>query len=60
MEKKLEYTHDKLCFKNSGKTTTLRGDVVKMITDYKFVTSDLPNAKLIIGNVDEMHFEIHS
>ena len=50
---------DNLVFKNYGKSFTLRGDVLKMITDFKFETSDLPDAKLIIDFRDEIRFDIH-
>ena len=50
---------DKLVFKTSGKIFTLRGDVLKMITDYKFITTDSRDAKLIIDFMEEMHFDIH-
>ena len=51
---------DKVVFQNTGKIFTLRGDVLKMITDYIFITADSPDAKLIIDIIDEMHFDIRS
>ena len=51
---------EKLVFKNSGKTFTLRCDVLKKITDYKFNTTDSPDAKLIMDFMDAMHFDIRS
>ena len=51
---------NKLVFKNSGKNFTLRGDALKMITDYKFKTTDSPDAKLIIDMMDEIFFDIRS
>ena len=52
VEKVTKYD-DEIVFKNSGKIFTLRGDVLKMLTDYKFNTSNWPNAKLIIDYRDE-------
>ena len=42
--KKITIKGDKLVFKESGRIFTLRGDVLKMITDYKFNTTDSPDA----------------
>ena len=57
---KVTTCEDKLVFKITGKIFTLSGDVLKMITDYKFNRRDSPDAKLIIDNMDEIRFEIHS
>ena len=57
---KVTIYEDKLLFKNSGKFFTLRCDVLKMVTDYKFKTTDSLDAKLIINILDEMHFDFHS
>ena len=51
---------DKLVFKICGKVISLKGDVLKKITDYQFNTTDSPDAKLIIDIMEEMHFDIHS
>ena len=51
---------DKLVFKKNGKIFTLRGYVLKMITEYKFNTTESPDAKLIIDITDEMHFVTNS
>ena len=51
---------DKLVFKKSVEIFTLRGDVLKKITDYKFITTDSPDAKQIIDTLDEMHSDIIS
>ena len=39
---------DKLVFERSGKVLTLRGDVLKMITDYNFESTHSPDTKQII------------
>ena len=49
-----------LVFKNSAKIFTLRGDVLKKITDYIFNTKDSTEAKLFMDLVGEMHSSIHS
>ena len=36
----------------------MRSDVLKMITDYNFNEIDSPDTKVIIGSMDEMHFDI--
>ena len=51
---------DNLVFKNNGKIFTLRGDVLKTITEYKVNKTDSPDAKLIIDTMDELHLDIHS
>ena len=51
---------DKLVFKNSGKNFTLKGEDLKMISDYKFITTDSWDAKLIIDSLDEIRFDIHA
>ena len=48
---------DMLVFKKSVKFVTLRGDSLKMMTDFIFNTTDSPDAKLIITFMDEMHFD---
>ena len=50
----------KLVCENSGDFSTLRGDVLKNVTECKINISDSPDAKLIIDNSDEIHFDIHS
>ena len=50
----------KLVFKNSGEILTLRGDVLKKVTEYKINISDSPDAKIFIDNSDEMQFDILS
>ena len=57
---KITIYDDKLVFKSSGKSFTLRGDVLKMITDYKFETTGSPDTKLSRFFMDEIHFDIHS
>ena len=34
--------------------------VLKIITDYKFNTTDSPNAKIVIDLMDDIRFDIHS
>ena len=34
--------------------------VLKKITDYKFNTTDSPNAKIVIDLMDDIRFDIHS
>ena len=51
---------DNLVCKTNGKTFTLRGDVLKMITGYKFNTTNSPDAKLNIDIMDEIQIIIHS
>ena len=51
---------NKIVFKKSGKTFTLRGDVLKMITDYKYNTTDPPDAKIIINIMVKTHSNIHA
>ena len=54
-------THDdKLVLKNSGKIFTLRGDVLKMLTDYKYNSADSPDARIIIDIMEEMQFDLHA
>jgi len=57
---KVTIYNDELVFSESGKIFTLRGDVLKMLTDYKFDTTDSPDAKVNIDIMDEMHFDIHA
>ena len=45
---------------NSCKFFTLRGDVLKMVINYKFNTTYSPEAKLNIDFMDEMRFNIHA
>ena len=52
-EKATKYD-DKLIFRKIGKNFTFRGDVLKLITDYKFDTTDSPDAKLITDFKDEI------
>ena len=58
-EKVTIYNH-KSIFKKSGKVFTLRGDFLKLITEYKFNTTDSPDTKLIIDFMDEISFDIHA
>ena len=51
---------DKLVFENSGKIFTLRGDVMKMITNYIFNTTHSPDAKPIIDFMDDIRFDIYA
>ena len=48
---------DKIVFKKTGKIFTLSESVLKMITDYKIITTDSLKAKLIIGLMNEIHFD---
>ena len=57
---KLSIFGDKFIFKDSGKIFTWRGDVPKMITDFKFNTTHSMDAKLIIHFMYEMCFDIHT
>ena len=50
----------KIVFECRGKVFTLRGDVLKMTTDYKLKTKDSPDPKLIIKFMDEKRFDIHA
>ena len=50
----------KIVFENSVEIFTVRGEILKTITDCKLNTTDSPDAKLIIDFMDEMHFHIHS
>ena len=38
----------------------MRGDVLKMLIVYKFITTDSPDAKLTIDILDQRHFAIHA
>ena len=58
-EKDTKYNH-KLVFKKSGKVFTLRGDFLKLITEYKFNTTDSRDTKLIIDFMHEISFDIHA
>ena len=51
---------DKLVFEKSGKMFTLKGDVLKVITEYNFKITDSPDAKQNINFMDQMHFDIRS
>ena len=51
---------DRSVFKNRGKTFTWRGDVLKMITDYKFTITQSTDAKLNIDFMDESRFDIQA
>ena len=51
---------DKLVFEINGRIFTWKGDVLIMITDYKFNTTDSPDAKLINDFTDEIHFDQHA
>ena len=57
---KIAIYDDELVFKNSGRILSWRGDVLIMINDYKFNTTDSPDAKLIIDFMDEIHFDKHA
>ena len=57
---KVTINDDKLIFENSGKTFTLRGDVLKMITVYKYNATDSSDVKLIIFLWLKFGFDIHS
>ena len=59
-EEKVTIYDDKSVFKNRGKVFNFRGDVLKLLTDYRFITTDSQDAKLIVGIMDEMHFDIHA
>ena len=54
---KITIYDDKLVCKNTGKVFTLKGDVLKLFTDYKFNTTESPDAKPIIDFMDEMRFD---
>ena len=51
---------DKLLIRNTGVVSTLKGDILSMITDYDFNKTDSPDAKQIINFLDEMHCDIHA
>ena len=57
---KVRIYDDKLVFRNSGKNSTLRGDFLKMLTDYKFVKTASPDAKIFIDIMDGRHFDIQA
>ena len=57
---KVRIYDDKLVFRNSGKNSTSRGDFLKFLTDYKFIKTASPDAKLFIDNMDGRHFDIHA
>ena len=57
---KLTIYDNKVIFENSGKIFTLRGDVLKMVADYNFDTTNSPDAKLINDLMVEMHVAKHS
>ena len=48
---------DNLVFKITSKLFTLRGDILKTITDNKINTTDSPDAKFIVGFLGEFHFQ---
>ena len=50
----------KFFFKKSGKLFTSGGDILKFITDYKLNTTGSSDAKLIIGLMDQIRFDIHA
>ena len=52
--------YDQTVFKNSCRMFTYNGGVLKTITDYKFNTTHSPDAKILIDNMNEMLFHIHS
>ena len=51
---------DKLVCVNSGKFFTLRGDLLKLITDLKSNTTGSPDANPIVEFLVEIHFEIYA
>ena len=57
---KLTLYNEKLVFKNSVKIFTLRVDVLKMIDDFKFNTTDSPDAKKTIDVKDKIRFDMYS
>ena len=57
-KEKITINDDKLLFKKGVKKFSLRGDVLKKITDYKFNTTDSPDAKLIIDIMGETQFDL--
>ena len=57
---KVKINVDKLFFEKSVKILTWRGDVLKMITDYKFNSADSPHGKTIIDFSDETRFDTHA
>ena len=59
-EKNITLYDDEILFEISGKSFTWRGDVKKMITDYKFITTDSSEAKLQIDFRDEIVLDKHS
>ena len=48
MGRKLTIYDEKIVFKNSGDVFVLKGDVLKLITDYNFISIGSTDAKLNI------------
>ena len=59
-DEKVTIYDNKLGFKNSGKFFILRGFVLKMITVFKFITTDSPDANLILDFLDGIRFDTHT
>ena len=57
---KTTITGGKFVFGKSGEMISLRGDILKKFTDFKFNTSYSPVAKLIIDFMDEIRFDKHA
>ena len=57
---KLTLNGNKLVFKNILNIFTLRGDVLKIITDYKLNTIGLTDAKMILDCLDKFRVYTHT
>ena len=60
IEKKLQEKDDKLFLEKVVIFFTLKPDVLKMITDCIFNTTDSPDAKLIFDFMDGIGFDTHA
>ena len=51
---------DSFFFEERCKVLTLKGDLLRMITEYEFNEPSSPNAKIPIDFLDEMNFDQHA
>ena len=51
---------DSFIFEERWKVSTLKGDLLRMITEYEFIEPSSPNAKIPIDFLDEMNFDQHA
>ena len=51
---------DSFIFEERCKVLTLKGDLLRMITEYEFNEPSSPNAKIPIHFLDEMNFDQHA